>query len=543
MSPPPDLRAPETEPAPRPRRRAGSDWLRLPIRSLQSGLVLWNTAVVLLTVTVTMIAVREGLRIRLLQEADRELLDDAQAMRLAVSELYPNLTQLQQEFDRQALGHTHRELFFQLLNRNGQVRLSSQRTPKLDTLSIEAHPEGTLATSGRFRLAARGVEPREGESLVIRAGASLDPIYADVRRVSQIMFVVGLAFAVLAPLSGYWLARQATEPVGTIIDTARRLRPSQLDERLPIRGTGDELDRIAITVNALLDRIAAYLAQNREFVANAAHELRSPLAAIQSAVEVALNSDRSTEEYKELLNSLVEECASLTVLVNQLLFLAEADASIRPPGRQVVALDQLLANAGEMFRGIAEEREIALEVAYSARPRVPGDAHRLRQVINNLLDNALKFTPSGGNVRVELDQSPGEAGWAVLRVSDSGPGIAAGDLPHVFERFFRGDKSRHRDGSVAGTGLGLSICQAIVMAHQGTITVASQPEQGATFTVELPLASSSLVETTPAARPAGLGNSGRQARTPPAGSPDGRAASTEDQGSPRPPVAASLARD
>src|SRR5262249_5153685 len=148
----------------------------------------------------------------------------------------------------------------------------------------------------------------------------------DIAKVTQVMTIVALLIMLIAPLGGFWLSGRATHPLAQIIHTADRLRPRRMEERLPIRGTGDELDQLSATINRFLDLIAESLDRNREFVANAAHELRSPLAAIQSSVEVALNSDRTIDEYKDLLSDIVDECSSLGKLVNQLLLLAESDA-------------------------------------------------------------------------------------------------------------------------------------------------------------------------------------------------------------------------
>src|SRR5262249_25090465 len=149
----------------------------------------------------------------------------------------------------------------------------------------------------------------------------------DISKLTQLMLIVGTILLIAAPLGGYWLAGRATQPLGEIIRTATNLHPSQLEERLPLRPTGDELDQLSATSNSLLDRIAAYLERNREFTANAAHDLRSPLAAIRSAVEVALNAPRSSQEYQDLLCDIVEQISDLSLLVNQLLLLAETDSA------------------------------------------------------------------------------------------------------------------------------------------------------------------------------------------------------------------------
>jgi signal transduction histidine kinase len=332
---------------------------------------------------------------------------------------------------------------------------------------------------------------RRGEGpLELRVGSARDFIDRDVLLLSELIALALAVIAVAAPLIGYWLAGRATRPLATILRTTARLRPDRLAERLPLRGSGDELDRLSATINGLLDRIAAHLQRQRDFVANAAHELRSPLAAVRTSVEVALDHDRTPAEYRELLADVAEECDGLGGLVNQLLLLAEGDSGLlRPAGR--VRLDKVVARAVDMFRGSAEQGGIRLEAPALPPAEVAGDERHLRQVVNNLLDNAVKFTPPGGRVSVELGLSP-PAGRrpveAVLWVADTGEGIPPEHLPHVFERFYRADRARARDRPGAGNGLGLSICQTIVTAYGGRIDAASRPGRGTVMTVVLPLA-------------------------------------------------------
>ncbi|HEX3869564.1 MAG TPA: HAMP domain-containing sensor histidine kinase, partial [Pirellulales bacterium] len=287
----------------------------------------------------------------------------------------------------------------------------------------------------------------------------------------------------------YWLAGRATRPLAKIIDTTARLHPSKLDERLHLRGTGDELDRLSVTINGMLDRIATYLDEHRRFTADAAHELRSPLAALQSTVEVALNVERTPTEYKDLLCEMLEECSSLRDLVNRLLLLAESDAGQTNIGTEVVPLDRLVTRGCEFFTAVAESRGLTMNCMISAPVEIHGDPSRVRQVVTNLIDNAIKFTPSGGSITVELTNSPA-VGQAILRVADSGIGIPESDLPHIFKRFYRADKSRQRGAKTGGSGLGLSICESIVKAHGGQIAAESTLGHGTTITVRLPLASS-----------------------------------------------------
>lgn len=452
-------------------------------RSLRFRLLAWNTFVVLLMVVVTLLAVREGLRLMLIREMDQLLEEDLLEIRLAVEQFYPNWDQIQEELNRKAIGHAHRELFVQVLDAQGQPLRSSVNTPDVAS-SAGTGALGRTVPGGAFRVMSMPLSKPGLPPMTIRVGSTLRFLREDVANLSRMSIWVAIALLPLAGWGGYWLAGRATKPLAQIIRMAARLRPSQLDERLPIRRTGDELDQLSRTINGLLDRIADYLAQNREFIANAAHELRSPLAAIQSSVEVNLNAARTIGEYQELLGEIAEECSSLTGLVNQLLLLAESDAGPSQLIRQPVLFDRIVNKSLDMFHGAAEERGVELHAQRLDRLVVSGDPNRLWQVVNNLIDNALKFSRPGGNVSVELRYEPQRAA-AVLRVSDAGVGIPPEDLPHVFERFFQGDRSRQRESPTRGNGLGLSICQSIVQAHGGTISVHSAPGEGTQFTVIL----------------------------------------------------------
>jgi two-component system, OmpR family, heavy metal sensor histidine kinase CusS len=240
-----------------------------------------------------------------------------------------------------------------------------------------------------------------------------------------------------------------------------------------------------------LDRIASYIERNQEFVANAAHELRSPLAAIRSTVEVGLNRGRTPEEYALLLGEVMEEVTRLANLVNRLLLLAEGDAGRLGAKDQATRLDKIVRESVDMFEAVAESQDVRLTAGALPPALVPGDEFHVRQVVRNLIDNAIKFSPAPGTVEVSLHADLLRK-QAVLSVKDQGIGIPAEMQPHIFDRFYRVDKSRNRLSRRGGSGLGLSICRSIVTALQGEIAVDSPPSGGSTFTVRLPM----LVENT-----------------------------------------------
>ncbi len=232
--------------------------------------------------------------------------------------------------------------------------------------------------------------------MIATVGCSLAMLHADVDRgwtgrgfVVQLDSGTGIILLIVSRLvCGYWLAGRATRPLNQMIVTMSKLRPSKLDERLDIRGTDDELDRLSLTFNRLLDRIGSYLKERRDSLANAAHELRTPLAAIRSSIEVALASGRTVEEYEELLGEVIEEASSLELLVNQLLLLSETEAERLRVHKEYVRLDELIDRAIDMFGGVAEYREIQLVCPALPRVAVNGNCQHLRQVVYNLIDNS-----------------------------------------------------------------------------------------------------------------------------------------------------------
>lgn len=457
--------------------------------TLRFRLTLWNTAVVLLMVVVTLWGVREGLRLTLLHEADNQLKVDATEIRLTIEQLYPDQQRIHDELDRKAISHVNKSFFIRLYDSRNVLLWSSIDAP---TAAVPIDPylsEKRPVSVDEYRLVHVKLAKPGIPNWTIRVGSSYQPLEADVVQLTNLMLVVGAVVLLISPLGGYWLAGRATRPLAEIIDTTAQLHPSSLEQRLPLRGTRDELDRLSATINGFLDRIAKFVEQNREFTANAAHELRSPLAAIQSSLEVALNSDRTISEYKELLLEVLEECGELGVLVNQLLLLAESDAGHLHIGSEPIHLDEIVRKAFDMFQGVAETEGVDMQIVRLDSIRLEGDAGRLRQVVNNLLDNAIKFTRQGGKVEIELVLAPA-GDRAIFSVRDTGLGISHEDLLHVFDRFYRGDRSRHRGKEGRGTGLGLSICESIIASHGGRIQIDSVINQGTTICVTLPVSPS-----------------------------------------------------
>jgi signal transduction histidine kinase len=456
-------------------------------RTLRFRLAAWNAAVVIITALVTLIGLRQGVRWALVHELDQVLIDDVHEIALAIrSTAAGEAPVLKEGLTRMAEGHERRGWYVTLLADDTTPIWSSPDAPS-ETPELTTSRDLSPVSFAGYRIVRQRVSPEiEGVEFIL-VGATLDHIREDMARIDRWVLLAAGAVLLTAPLCGYWLASRAARTIGDIITTASKLRPIRLGERLTIRGSGDELDLLAQTINGLLDRIAAYVDTKRDFLANAAHELRTPLAAIRSSVEVALNGSRSPEEYEDLMVDVIDECSALEMLVNQLLLLSETEADLPTARMEPVDLSKLASKSVDMFTGVADARGVKLRAGSLAPATVLGNPAHLRQVLNNLIDNAVKYTPSGGRVVVDIAVD-NEQGQVELRVSDTGPGISPVEQQHIFERFYRAESSRYRSSGVGGTGLGLSICQSVVHNHGGEISFVSELGQGTTFTVMLPLA-------------------------------------------------------
>jgi heavy metal sensor kinase len=292
----------------------------------------------------------------------------------------------------------------------------------------------------------------------------------------------GYALAGVALVSiffGWLLGRRALSGVEDVRQTAQSIAKGEFARRVPVKGTGDEVDQLAVTFNGMIERIESVICSMKDIIDNIAHDLRSPITRMRGVAELALTRKRSVEDYETVVGRVIEECDRLLGMINTMLEISEAEAGI-------ARLRPIEVNAGEMardvidlFAPVAEDKHISVILREAGALLLQADAQKLQRVLSNLLDNALKFTPSGGSVMISVY---GTDKAVRIIVRDTGTGIPAPELSHIFDRFYRGEKSRSEPGS----GLGLSLAQAFVLAHRGTITVTSTPDEGSEFTITLP---------------------------------------------------------
>ncbi|PYR98077.1 MAG: two-component sensor histidine kinase [Acidobacteria bacterium] len=348
----------------------------------------------------------------------------------------------------------------------------AQAAPRYDTQIVRGVP--LRIVSARF-----GVP---GNSYTVQLAAPLAQVF-DVLEELRWLLVLSIPIVlVLASFGGYWMSRRALAPVDAITSTARSISEHSLSMRLARLKTGDELQRLAETFNQMMDRLETAFKRITQFTADASHELRTPTALIRTTAELSLRRDRDKSEYREALGQILEEAERTGILIDNLMTLARMDSGAEAVGFATVDIASILGEASMAGQPLALSKQIQLDREIPDIPiLVNGDAHALRRLFLILIDNAVKYTPTGGRVFIGLNTNRNNA---VATVRDTGIGISQEDLPVIFERFYRADKARSRE---SGAGLGLSIARWIAEAHRAEILVESVVGQGSTFEVRIPL--------------------------------------------------------
>jgi signal transduction histidine kinase len=378
-------------------------------------------------------------------------------------------------------------LFVRVVTRNSEAVIATQ-VDEPDTLEIASLrlPDGGLIQVGKSTAARRDL----------------------LARFRSVLGIAILSIIAIALTGGALVTQTAVAPIRTLIDAVQRItQTGRTDARVPVAGTGDAIDELTTLFNSMLDRIERLVAAMRGSLDNVSHDLRTPMTRLRAVAESALAGGDDPERYREALSDCIEEADRVLVMLNTLMDISEAEGGTLPLQRERTAIAEIVSHAVELYRDVADAKEITLVARVDPQAVASVDRTRLQQVVANLLDNAIKYTPAGGRVEVEGDlrpggapgSGPGSAGpgaggatptpaWGgarsvVLRVRDTGIGIPPEELPRIWDRLFRGDRSR----TERGLGLGLSLVKAIVEAHGGQVAVESAPGRGALFTVSLPV--------------------------------------------------------
>jgi len=391
-------------------------------------------------------------------------------------------------------------ILIRVLNTNGHIVYSS---PSFSTLRL---PSNSLTQTMQQTLWLGSVMTHSGQTVrlysvvltkndtifgVLQVGQPLSSLSSTLHSVILVLLFFIFTLLLGGAVGSYWLSGYALRPITFLTSTAQRIHASDLHQRVPVPKARDEVQHLALTLNAMIERLEHAFAQQRRFIADASHELRTPVTIIRSIAEIALEEPISLDECVAALTDVTAEGERLGRLINHLLGLARAEGEEMhlSQAQDVVSLDALTLDVAETSQPLAFERGITLQTATIEPAMVQGDMTQLIQVMMELINNALTYTDTGGKVTLSVRTHDDHV---CFEVSDTGIGIATKDMPHIFERFYRVDPARSR--ATGSSGLGLAIVEKIIRQHGGTTTVTSRVKQGSTFTVTLPLAPSTVFD-------------------------------------------------
>ncbi|GAB6064736.1 sensor histidine kinase [Deferrisoma palaeochoriense] len=467
-------------------------------RTLRGRLTLWYGGLLASVLILFGVGFYAALARNLYRGVDQKLLALAEvvaesSVRNFLRPGYTNFSRLLEEF----FGVPAAGQFIQVLDPSGKVGARSENLLlrnlpiSRETLHRALHGEMVYETvpdpAAPLRVLTYPVVVRGRVRNVVQVATSLEAVVTTLREV-LLALGVGIPVSLFLVLWGGWMvAARALRPLEGLIAAVREVDADQLGARVPEAEGTEEVRELARSINGLLRRLGDAFRRVREFTADASHELRTPLTVLRGEAEVALRQPRSPEEYQRVLASSLEEIHRMGRIVEDLLLLAKGDLGEAPVERTPVALDEVLEDLAGRAAPLAEAKGLAFHWAGGPRVWVEADPLRLRQLVWNLLDNAIKYTPEGG--QIFLSHARSAPGWVRIAVKDTGIGIPPEHQEKIFERFYRVDK--HRSRAQGGSGLGLAICRWIAEVHGGRIEVRSQPGSGSTFLVHLPEAKGS----------------------------------------------------
>ncbi len=454
-------------------------------RSLRTRITIWGGLIVFLCLAAYSVAIGLSYAAHVDTEMSRSVHEDLELALRSIqvkedgSPVWPSGFFWRQIKEEEGGGHV-----IEIWSPDGK-RLLSVGT--IDALDLGPPDPGTLGSprtvelpGGPFRVLAERAQ-LSGASFVVRAAVSESAPRREVHSLWREVAALSLAVFVLGGLGGLFLVRRSLGPLSRMAEHARRITAERLDERLSPDDAGLELNQLRDAFNETLARLERSFGELRTFTANASHELRTPLTVIRSVGEVGLSQPRTEAEHREAIGMMLEETDKLSRLLNGLLALARADAGGAKLKVERVDLSALAFDVVGDLSVLAEEREQSLEAHLDAPVVVNGDRVALRQALQNLVDNAIRYAPEGTQIQIRVEK---QVRGAVVEVRDEGPGLPPEDRDRVFERFFRGGSGRSR--RIEGVGLGLSIVKAIAEAHEGRIELESEEGIGSVFRLILP---------------------------------------------------------
>jgi heavy metal sensor kinase len=456
-------------------------------KTLAFRLTLWYAGIFTLSSSIAFILFYTVVISVIQDRIDQELLSQARQFSTVLAT--KGLSAVESFAILEAQGAGEKKVFFRLVYPTGQAFSSSNMSYWQD-IKVRETALGQVLRGDNSVFETVVLQKRKDKvrilyaliapQVILQIGESMEASSRFLEAFQRIFVATMVLLIGGAAVVGWFMARRAVSGVEAVTRTAQSISAGSLEKRVPVDPRGDEIDQLAMTFNQMLDRIQGLVKEMREMSDNIAHDLKSPITRIRGMAEVTLTTGKSLSEYENMTASTIEECDRLLDMINAMLMISRTEAGVDRLIREKTDLTKLVRDACDLFGPMAEDKGIKLSCTAPGSLSMTGDLRMLQRMLANLLDNAIKYTPAGGEVNVALSERM-EKG-VTIDVKDNGIGISPRDLPRIFERFYRGDESR----SQPGIGLGLSLARAIARAHGGDITVTSTVNQGSVFTVILP---------------------------------------------------------
>ena len=456
-------------------------------------ITLWYIVTFVVTTVIIFTFMYVRLRHHMIKEIDRFLKDELREFALKFSETPVDLQGVIKKYEGDIVVREYYPIYVRVLHEDGEVIATSGNfaaivypinKEKLRNMGVGSSYVETVKVPGKrtpFRVLSTRLADEKFD-YVIQIGTRMKSMRNTLGNFSENMLTAIPIALVLGTIGGWLLARRSLAPISYITEATQKITATNLGERLRSRHSDDELDHLIATINAMISRLEDSFKRMNQLTADVSHELRTPISAMRGEAELLLSKPRPQGAYRKALATYIEQLDFLTRMIDDLILLSKFDSNEARLTMIPIKLDRLLINLGDLFKVLAEQKGVELTVGIIERLDIVGDQTRLQQLFTNLIDNAIKFTPSGGHIDIALQR---DKGFAKASIKDTGIGVPASEFEHIFDRFYQVDKSR--DKGSKGVGLGLSICQWIVKAHHGKIELESALGKGSRFIVSLPL--------------------------------------------------------
>lgn len=470
---------------------------KLGFKSVSWKLTFWYAAIFLISVLLIAFYLHHRLKTQLYEEVDFFLSDEMAEFTHHVSELWPVQKAIKEQIAQETSTlRKHYQMYYAVLDaEQNPIIQSTKFTPAreekeigssvFDDFQIIQYRIDETTDTYPIRVHTKSLKLAGDTELILQVGLNLKRTIKTLDDYKE-NFLFVMPFMLFAAIAGgYFMARRNLRPLRQLRDTANRISLTNLKERIPRRGTADELDQLTETFNRMIDRLDEAYKRISQFSTDAAHELRTPLTAVLGELEVVMTRTRNPEDYRTAIQSIFDELTRLSKLVNHLLFISQSEKEEIEQEMKYLNLAEIVEDIAETFRPLAEESKLHMNLKLPDQPIwIRGVKWRIEQMISNLLENAIYYNRPEGEIRIKID---GLNALAVLEVCDSGIGIDEDIQNKIFDRFYRAASSQRH--AHKGTGLGLSVVRSVVQSHDGTINVESTVNQGTCFRIEFPLQS------------------------------------------------------